>query len=211
MVERGDIVTSRLQRTLLVLLTLVWQLLPATVSGQESAAQRTISQATSAFYQSLEQQQQSGKLQADKLHTLVSSILIPHADFKAMSIWVLGRHWQQATPEQQQRFVAAFRQLLIRTYAASVQLASLEQIQYLPERATAKPGRAVVRTEIRRPGEPVVSIDYYLHLRNEQWKVFDVRLEGVSLICNYRSTFGSEIANHGLANLIAKLEKKNSE
>ena len=201
--------TGRLQLILLLLFALICHLLPCSVLGQESDAQRTIKQATTVFYQSLEQQ--TGKLQTDRLYRLVNSILITHADFKAMSVWVLGRYWRQATPEQQQRFIAAFRELLIRSYAASVQLVSQDQIHYLPERPSARADRAVVRSEIRKQGDAVVSIDYYLHLTNDKWKVYDLRLEGISLICNYRSSFAAEIARRGLEVLISELEKKNTK
>lgn len=193
---------------LALVLTLCAQ--PVVGNAAETAAQQTISEVTRQFYQSLENRRTEGTVKAEDLCELVKTILLPHIDFAAMSQWVMGRYWRQATPAQQQRFVSAFRQLLVRTYIATVKLASLDQIFYLPERPSGRPDRAVVRTELRKPGEPAVSIDYYLHLSDGQWKVYDVRTDGISLISNYRSSFAAEIAGLGMEAFISRLEQKNT-
>lgn len=190
---------------------LIYLITPVAAGAAESSAQDTVRQVTRAFYQALQDKEAKGSAEADVVRSLIESILIPHVDFKAMSAWVLGHYWRQASPQQQQRFIAAFRELLVNTYTSSVQLVSLDQIHYLPQHKSAKPERAVVRTEIRKPGEAPVSIDYYVHLSGSQWKVYDIRIEGISMISNYRSSFAAEIRSRGLDAVIADLEKKNAQ
>lgn len=199
-----------LRKPLVLLVLLIGLLTPVYSGAAEGSAEDTVRQVTQAFYQSLSEKQANGAAGPDDVRGLIQSILIPHVDFKAMSAWVLGRYWRQASVDQRQHFVAAFRTLLVNSYLSSVQLVSLDQIHYLPERKADKPGRAVVRTEIRKPGEAPVSIDYYVHLREGQWKVYDIHIEGISLISNYRSSFASEIRRRGLDAVIADLEKKNA-
>ena len=124
-----------------------------------------------------------------------------------MSALVLGRYWRQATERQQKRFVSAFRELLIRAYAANVQQTRSEDIHYLPERKLSRPDRVIVRTVVQKKGEPGLPIDYHMARKAGVWKVYDVHINGISLINNYRTSFASEIASLGLDGFIAELEK----
>ena len=86
-----------------------------------------------------------------------------------------------------------------------------EDIHYLPERDTGRPDRALVRTEVRQPGEAVVAIDYLMYQTQQRWLVYDVRVEGVSLVTSYRTTFAEEIRGKGLAGLVAALRQRNEK
>ncbi|HEB95597.1 MAG TPA: ABC transporter substrate-binding protein, partial [Sedimenticola thiotaurini] len=128
-------------------------------------------------------------------------------DFERMSRLALGRHWRKASEQQRQAFVAAFRQLLVRTYATALLNYSDEQIVYKPLRQEPTGKEAVVNTLVSEPGGAPVPIDYRLHLGSDgHWRVYDVIVDGVSLVSNYRSSFGSEIRRRGMDGLIRKLE-----
>ncbi|HRD50116.1 MAG: ABC transporter substrate-binding protein [Candidatus Competibacter sp.] len=145
-----------------------------------------------------------------RLYELVHQIVLPNFDFELMSRWVLGRAWQQATPEQRRRFTEEFRTLLVRTYAKALLEYSDEEIRVLPQPAMADGNETTVRTEVKpKTGQPI-PINYSMHLGNDVWRVYDVTVEGVSLVTNYRSTFASQIRNNGLDALIADLRQRNS-
>lgn len=167
--------------------------------------------ATESIYRTIQEQCEEIEKKPFHLHQLVEEILIPHADFQRMAQLALGKHWRTTDANQRSEFVVQFRQILIRTYATAVQMASLEAIHYLPSRAGAKPSTMTVRTEVRRPGEPIVAINYSLYQTDGKWLVYDIIVDGMSLVSNYRSTFSEEIQNKGFAGLIAMLEKKNQQ
>jgi len=174
-------------------------------------AETVIREATEEIYRALDEQCELIDHSPEYLYTLVDRLLIPRADLEKMSQWVLGKYWREADDKQRQVFVEQFRQLLLRTYATAIQMANLEDIHYLPQRESVKPDRATVRTEIQRPGEAVVSLTYALYQQHGVWLVYDIQVDGVSLVSSYRTTFSSEIRSKGLEALLESLRKKNSE
>lgn len=141
---------------------------------------------------------------------IVRKVVLPHFDFPLISRFVLGRHWQQATPAQRQRFMEEFRTLLIRTYGISLAEYSGQQVTYLPMKSDPESGRVVVRTEIQQAEGPSIPIAYRLHRTEAGWKVFDVIVEGASYVQTYRSEYGSVVASQGLDALIERLAEKNA-
>ena len=144
-----------------------------------------------------------------RIYDLVEEIVLPHFDFERMSSWVLGRYWRTATPEQRKRFVAEFRNLLVRTYAKSLASYSDNKITYLPFRGRPGQNDVKVRTEVDQPGGFPIPIDYSLYLKGDEWKVYDVTIDSVSLVTNYRTTFANQIRQEGLDKLIASLADRN--
>ncbi len=145
------------------------------------------------------------------IYRLVQERVIPHFDFRRMTRSALGRYWRQASEAQRERLVRAFRELLVRTYAVMLLGYSDEKIEYLPMRGSPSDRRVVVRTRVHtRDGAPPVPIDYRLYRDREgRWKVYDVVVDGVSLVSNYRGTFASEVRKGGIEGLIASLEAHN--
>ena len=128
-----------------------------------------------------------------------------------MSRLVLARNWRGATQQQRQRFVEEFRQLLVRTYGSSLSKYSGQEVRYPPMQSSgADDDRVTVQTEILQSGGPSIPLDYRLHRTDSGWKVYDVTVDGASLVLNYRSQFASEIARHGLDGLIQRLAERNS-
>ena len=93
--------------------------------------------------------------------------------------------------------------------ARPIQTVAPENIHYLPTRDMGHSDRTLVRTEIRQPGEAVIAIDYPMYRKQERWLVYDVRVEGISLVTNYRTTFADEIKDKGISGLIASLKRQN--
>ncbi len=175
------------------------------------SATDTVRQATRELYQALEKNQVRVHKDPQLLYELVEGSLLPYTDLQTMSRWVLGRYWRSASEDQRKRFEDEFRRLLVRTYSAAIQQAELEDIRYLPERPGTRDDRRVVRTEVKRKGQPPLPIDYYMHRVDGRWLLYDVRIEGVSLITNYRSSFASAIADKGLDALIREMAERNRD
>jgi phospholipid transport system substrate-binding protein len=145
------------------------------------------------------------------LYQLVNELIIPHFDFRRMSQWVLGRYWRTASDTQRSAFVGEFRTLLVRTYATALLEYSDQKIRYLPVQAPAGAKTVTVKTQVDRPGGSPIPINYRMHDKDGDWKVFDVAVDGVSLVSTYRSTFGSQIRQDGLDALIKVLSARNKE
>jgi phospholipid transport system substrate-binding protein len=145
----------------------------------------------------------------ERLDELVAEIVLPYFDFRRMSQWVLGRNWRTATPQQRERFVEQFRILLVRTYGRALSEYADEKVSYLPFDADSAADRVTVRTEIEQPGSTPIPIFYSMYLSDKGWKVYDVAISGVSLVTNYRSSFGSIIRKDGMDSLIEQLGNRN--
>ncbi len=146
-----------------------------------------------------------------KIYDLVEHIVLPRFDFQRMSQLVLGKYWPRANDGEKEAFVKAFRQLLVRTYATALLNYSGQEIVYLPSHQGADSSEATVNTQVQASGALPIPIDYRLHLNGEEWKVFDVSIDGISLVSNYRSSFASQIRRHNLSGLIEKLEQRNEQ
>lgn len=141
---------------------------------------------------------------------LVEEKVLPHFDFRRMTMLAVGRDWRSASPEQQQRLTEAFRTLLVRTYSNALTQYRDQTIEFRPFRAAEGETRVQVRTEVRQSGAQPIGIDYMLERKDDNsWKVFDVIVAGVSLVTNYRSSFAEEVRNGGVDGLIRSIETKN--
>ena len=149
---------------------------------------------------------QAGDVQ--KVIVLVDAKVMPSVNFKRMTASALGKHWRQATPEQQQRLQDEFKTLLIRTYSGALAQVKDQTVQLKPMRSKPDDDEVVVRTEVRGKGEPVL-LDYRLEKSTGGWKIYDVSVLGVWLVENYRNSFAQEIGASGIDGLIGKLSEKN--
>ncbi len=143
------------------------------------------------------------------INALVDELVLPHFDFERMSKWAMGKYWRKATKEQRVKFVEEFKQLLIRTYATSLSEYSNQTIKYSPFRGKLSSGDVTVRSEVEQPGGFPIPIDYKLHKIGDDWKVYDVKIDEISLVANYRSSFSKQIRASGIDALIKKLADKN--
>ncbi len=142
---------------------------------------------------------------------LVDKILENHVDFDKVSMLILGKYWKTATPEQQLKFKKEFRTLLVRTYTTAFTEYANWSIRYLPISMAEGETKAVVRTEILQSGVKPVEVNYRMVNVNDDWKVYDVLIEGISLVQNYRTSFTNEVARTGsLEQLIDELVQRNN-
>lgn len=144
------------------------------------------------------------------IYGLVDNILVPHFDFEKITRAAVGKHWGKASAQQKKALMEGFREVLIRTYAKSLSSYSNEEVRYLPE----KPGRGssvIVPTEVRNPGGDSIKVDYRLYKKGGRWKVFDVIIDRVSLVSNYRSSFNSQIRQGGVDGLVKRLQEMNAK
>jgi phospholipid transport system substrate-binding protein len=148
-----------------------------------------------------------------RLRSIAEQVVIPNIDFIALSQSVLGVTWRRATPEQRAVFEREFRALLMNTYLNSISRADYhgQSIKYLPLRQPPTGDRAEVDAEIEQPNGPLIHVQFRLHRRGADWKVYDVVAEGVSLVITQRSSFSTIIRDKGLDGLIALLEERNNQ
>ena len=140
---------------------------------------------------------------------LVQDKVLPHFNFRRMTMLAVGRDWRNATPEQQGRLVDAFQTLLVRTYSNALTQYRDQVIEFRPVRQAAADTTVQVRTEVRQSGAQPIGIDYTLEKTEKGWKVFEVVVAGGSLVTHYRGSFGDEIRAGGIDGLIRSLEEKN--
>jgi phospholipid transport system substrate-binding protein len=144
-----------------------------------------------------------------ELRRIAEQKLLPYFDFAMMTRLAVGPGWRNATPAQQQALVDAFRSLLVNTYTSALNEASSLLDKTLEVKPVQTKGNdATVRTVVKGPGRPPVAIDYRMQ-NSSGWKVYDVVVEGVSLVTTYRNEFNEQVRKAGVDGLIKTLEAKN--
>jgi len=145
-----------------------------------------------------------------KVYQLVEAKILPNFDFNRMTQLALGKHWPRATAKQKQALVTEFRNLLVRTYSSSLTEFTNQTIEFKP--LTLKPNDTdvTVRSEIRQPGGQPIPIDYAMYKTDFGWKVYDVTIDSVSLVTNYRASFASTIRKSGIDGLIKALAEQSA-
>lgn len=140
------------------------------------------------------------------LYAVVNEVFLPVFDTDQAARLVLGRHARTATPAQRQAFIDAFYDFLLRSYARYVLRFEKDKVTILPPpRGPQKPGRAVVLTKMRLADGKEIPVDYSLWATKSGWKAYDVRIEGISYVQNYRNQFDAEISQKGLDAVIARI------
>ena len=143
------------------------------------------------------------------LYALVDEVVLPRFDFERMSRLVLGKHWRKASDDQQQQFVEVFKALLVRTYASALFEYTGQEVEYKPARLT-EDDEAEVRSDIDIGNGTKVPLNYTMSKSGDDWLVYDVSIDGISLVTNYRSSYGREIRKNGIDQLIQSLRDKAS-
>ena len=144
-----------------------------------------------------------------KILALAEEKIQPYFNFDRVSRMVLGKYWREASKEQQAAFQREFRSLLLRTYASALSKYQNQTIEFKPLRMRPNDTNVTVETEIIQPGGQPIGVDYALEKSGDSWKVYDIAIEGVSLVTNYRGQFSNEIRQSGIDGLIKKLSEKN--
>ncbi len=143
---------------------------------------------------------------------LVEQKVLPHFNFARMTALAVGKDWRQATPEQQKVLTVEFRDLLVRTYSNALIAYKNETVDYRPFKIQPGETDVTVRTQIHQAGaRQPITLDYSLEKNGNAWKVYDVLIDGVSLVTNYRSSFNTEIQKSGIDGLVKSLADRNAK
>lgn len=145
-----------------------------------------------------------------KVLALVDAKVLPHFDFERMTRLAVGKGWRSATPEQKKSLVAEFRNLLVRTYANAFTGYQNQTLEVRPLKIPAGADEVTVKTLIVKPGAQPVAVNYEMEKTTDGWKVFDLSVEGASLVTTYRDTFSDQVQKAGIDGLIKMLVDKNA-
>ena len=151
---------------------------------------------------------QSGN--SSKIAQLAEAKVLPHFDFARMTRLAVGRNWQQANDAQKEQLVKEFRTMLVRTYSTSLTAYRNQTIEVKPLKMAAGDKEVTVRTAVIQQGGPQIPIDYAMEKADSGWKVYDVVIDGASLVTTYRSTFNEQVQKGGIDGLVKTLAERNS-
>ncbi len=146
-----------------------------------------------------------------KVLALVDAKILPNFDFTRMTQLAAGRYWRQATPEQRNALVSEFRTMLVRTYTKAFTQYKGETIEVRPLKLAATDTETTVKTQLIKSGGQPTDVDYVMKKLDSGWKVFDVVIEGVSMVTSYRGSFSSQIEQSGIDSLIKSLADLNAK
>ncbi len=184
----------------------------AAVHAQEVAPDVLVKTITQEVTTVLKQDKDIQAGDPKKVAALIDTKVLPHFDFVRMTRLAMGRNWRSASPEQQKQLSDEFRTLLVRTYSTALSSYRDQQVDFKPLRAKPDDTEVTVRSEVKPSGSAQpVAIDYEMEKMPGGWKVYDVKVGGVSLVTTYRETFASEVRERGVDGLIKSLASKNRQ
>ncbi len=146
-----------------------------------------------------------------KIEKLADDKILPLFNFVRMTQLAVGRNWRDASDAQKKSLTDEFRTLLVRTYSTSLTQFRNQSIDVKPLKVAAADTEVVVKTQVIQPGGQPIPIDYSMEKSGDSWKVYDVLIDGVSLVTNYRSSFNTEIQKSGIDGLIKSLSERNAK
>ncbi len=146
-----------------------------------------------------------------RVHKIIDDYILPNLDDITMAKLAMGKNWRKATRQQKLAFVKEFRSLLIRTYSKSLVEFKDQEIKYFPVIVAAGSNKTTVKAEVVQPGGPSIPMAYRMRIKNNAWKVYDIKIDGISLVTSYRGTFTQEIRKSGIDGLLIYLRDKNSK
>ncbi|HUL57139.1 MAG TPA: ABC transporter substrate-binding protein [Usitatibacter sp.] len=191
-----------------ILALIVLALAPALAAAQE-APEALVKRVTDEVLAIIKNDKdlQSGNM--TKVVQLAEQKVLPHFDFERMTRLAVGKNWRQANDAQRQSLENEFRTLLVRTYSSSLAAYRNQTIEVKPGKTAAADKEAVVRTAVIQQGGPQIPIDYSMEKTDGGWKVYDVVIDGASLVTTYRGSFNDQIQKGGVDGLIKSLQERN--
>ena len=197
----------------LILLTILpFFLMPSIVLAEVPVPQTLIKTSSDRMQKALKENKATIEKNPSFVYGLVDKILLPNFDFSKMSKLALGKNWRKASKAQRERFIGEFRLLLVRTYSIAMLEFTDGDIIFLPFRGDLAKKKVKVKMEIARPNGPSIPMALSMYLsKQKKWMVYDVKIDGISLVTNYRSSFAKEIRNDGIDKLIDNLSTRNQK
>ena len=146
----------------------------------------------------------------ERVYKIIDEYILPHLDEVTMAKLAMGKNWKNASKDQKIEFVTEFKNLLVRTYSKSLLEFKDQEINYFPLKLADDAHKASVKAEVIQSGGPSIPMAYRVRIKNNTWKVYDIKIDGISLVTSYRGTFTQEIRKSGIDGLLKYLRDKNS-
>jgi phospholipid transport system substrate-binding protein len=180
----------------------------ASANGSPPAPDATLRTATEQVRGLIRDHYAEYRADSAKFYQAIDQVVVPHFDVPYIAQLVLARNWRSATPEQRTRFAQAFKDMLVRSYAnAMLDNYNSVKIAWQPARVAPAADDATVVSTLTRDNGQVYTIGFRVHLVNGEWKIYDVNIENISLVTNFRAQINAEIKRTSLDDVIARMEK----
>jgi phospholipid transport system substrate-binding protein len=180
------------------------------VFAQELGPEELVRKITQDVLDTIKSDKQLAAGDRQKAVKLAEQKILPHVDFEESTRLAVGRGWAQASPEQKSKLVSEFRNMLVRTYSNAIGAYGGQTMKVQPVRMKPGDTDATVHNQFIRPGGKPVLIDYSMRKSDKGWKIYDIVVEGVSLVLTYRSEFDAIVKQDGIDGLIKRLSQKNT-
>ncbi|HEY8067521.1 MAG TPA: ABC transporter substrate-binding protein [Burkholderiales bacterium] len=194
-------------KTLALVLSLF---IAAPAFAQELAPDELVRKVTADVLASIQSDKQLQAGDRKKALALAEQKILPHVDFREAAQLATGKAWQTATPEQQTQIVDQFRSMLVRIYSNAIDVYRGQTMKVLPTRLAPGATEVTVRNQYLSEGRPPVAVEYAMKKTPEGWKIYDITVEGVSLVLTYRAEFENITRTSGVDGLIKRLQQKNA-
>jgi phospholipid transport system substrate-binding protein len=184
----------------------------ATAAAQGLAPEELVQKVTEEVMTAIKSDKQLAAGDKQKAMKVAEEKVLPYIDFEEATRLAVGRAWSQATPEQKKKLVSEFRNMLVRTYSNAIEAYQGQTLKVMPSRGGKEDAKdeATVRTQFTRAGGKPLPIEFQMRKTGETWKVYDISVEGISLVLTYRSEFDAVVKQDGVDGLIKRLAEKNS-
>ena len=185
-------------------------LLPLLAFAQGSEPEALVEKITDDVLAAVKSDKDLAAGDKQKAIKLAEEKILPYVDFEEATRLAVGRGWKEATPEQRKKLIAEFRNMLVRTYSNAIGAYEGQTMKVMPSRVKPGESDATVRNQFLRPGGKPVLIDYSMRKTDSGWKIYDIVVEGVSLVLTYRSEFDAVVKQEGIDGLIKRIAAKSS-
>jgi len=185
-------------------------LLPGSSFAQELGPEELVKKITEDVLAAIKSDKQLAAGDRQKAIKLAEEKILPHVDFEEATRLAVGRGWAKASPEQKKQIVTEFRNMLVRTYSNAIGGYEGQTMKVMPVRMKPGDTEVTVHNQFIRPGGKPVLLDYSMRKTDAGWKIYDIVVEGVSLVLTYRSEFDAVVKQDGVDGLIKRLGQKNA-
>ena len=199
------IVTSRVLQVIAF-----WAIFVLAAAAQELGPEDLVKKVTQEVLDAIKSDKQLAAGDKRRAIKLAEEKVLPHVDFEEATRLAVGRGWAQATPEQRKKLVTEFRNMLVRTYSNAITAYEGQTMKVMPVRIKPGDTDVTVHNQFIRPGGKPVLLDYSMRKTDSGWKIYDIVVEGVSLVLTYRSEFDAVVKQEGIDGLIKRLAQKNT-
>jgi phospholipid transport system substrate-binding protein len=180
------------------------------VAAQEFGPEELVKKVTQEIFDAIKSDNELAAGNRQKAIKLAEEKVLPHIDFEEATRLAVGRSWAKTTPEQKKRLVTEFRNMLVRTYSNAITAYQGQTMKVMPVRMKPGDTEVTVHNQFFRAGGKPVLLDYSMHKTDNGWKIYDIVVEGVSLVLTYRSEFDAVVKQEGIDALIKRLAQKNT-